>query len=74
MGNQEPVEIVIEAGRTERHYWKDLWRYRELFYFLAWPRALQTDSNRNCLVVLRPFLIYGSVHPNLWEVCQASFR
>jgi len=36
MGNQEPVELVIEAGRTEGHYWKDLWRYRELFYFLAW--------------------------------------
>lgn len=29
-------ELVIEAGRTERHYWKDLWRYRELLYFLAW--------------------------------------
>ena len=28
--------IVIEAGRVERHYWLDLWRYRELFYFLAW--------------------------------------
>ncbi len=29
-------ELVIEAGRIERQYWKDLWRYRELFYFLAW--------------------------------------
>jgi lipopolysaccharide transport system permease protein len=29
-------ELVIEAGRTEHQYWKDLWRYRELFYFLAW--------------------------------------
>jgi lipopolysaccharide transport system permease protein len=29
-------EIVIEAGRTERLYWKDLWSYRELFMFLAW--------------------------------------
>ena len=28
--------LVIEAGRTERHYWRDLWRYRELFFFLAW--------------------------------------
>ena len=28
--------LIIEAGRTERHYWRDLWRYRELFYFLAW--------------------------------------
>ncbi|MEQ8222631.1 MAG: ABC transporter permease [Candidatus Eremiobacterota bacterium] len=32
--------IVIEAGRTEKEYWKDLWRYRELFYFLAWRDIL----------------------------------
>jgi len=32
--------LVIEAGRTERHYWGDLWRYRELFYFLAWRDIL----------------------------------
>lgn len=29
-------QVIIEAGRTERHYWQDLWRYRELFLFLAW--------------------------------------
>jgi lipopolysaccharide transport system permease protein len=29
-------ELVVEAGRIERQYWKDIWRYRELFYFLAW--------------------------------------
>ncbi len=28
--------LVIEAGRAERHYWRDLWRYRELLGFLAW--------------------------------------
>lgn len=28
--------LVLEAGRAERHYWRDLWRYRELFFFLAW--------------------------------------
>src|SRR5207249_4696699 len=28
--------IVIEPGRQERNYWRDLWRYRELFYILAW--------------------------------------
>jgi lipopolysaccharide transport system permease protein len=33
-------ELVIEAGRTERQYWRDLWRYRELFYFLAWRDLL----------------------------------
>ena len=31
----EPV-LVLEAGRAERHYWLDLWRYRELFAILAW--------------------------------------
>ncbi len=33
-------ELVIEAGRIERQYWRDLWRYRELFYFLAWRDLL----------------------------------
>jgi len=33
-------ELVIEAGRIERQYWKDLWRYKELFYFLAWRDLL----------------------------------
>lgn len=32
--------LVIEAGRVERHYWRDLWRYRELFFFLAWRDIL----------------------------------
>lgn len=32
--------LVIEAGRSERRYWQDLWRYRELFYFLAWRDIL----------------------------------
>ena len=33
-------QLIIEAGRTERQYWRDLWRYRELFYFLAWRDML----------------------------------
>lgn len=32
--------ITIKAGCSERHYWKDLWRYRELFFFLAWRDIL----------------------------------
>src|ERR1700745_1558569 len=31
-----PFELVIEPGRAARNYWRDLWRYRELLYFLAW--------------------------------------
>src|SRR5579863_1187975 len=34
------TQLVVEAGRTERQYWRDLWRYRELFYFLAWRDLL----------------------------------
>lgn len=29
-------ETIIEPGRGLKHYWRDLWKYRELFYFLAW--------------------------------------
>ncbi len=32
--------LIIEAGRSENQYWKDIWRYRELFYFLAWRDIL----------------------------------
>lgn len=31
---------TIEAGKSESQYWKDLWSYRELFYFLAWRDIL----------------------------------
>jgi len=34
------AELVLEAGRTERQYWRDLWRYLELLYFLAWRDVL----------------------------------
>ncbi|MFZ4593892.1 MAG: ABC transporter permease [Verrucomicrobiaceae bacterium] len=32
--------LIIEAGRAEAHYWRDLWRFRDLFYFLAWRDLL----------------------------------
>lgn len=28
--------VVLESGNTEKQYWKDLWDFRELFFFLAW--------------------------------------
>jgi lipopolysaccharide transport system permease protein len=40
MNDYKPAELVIEAGRAEKRYWQDLWRYRELFYFLAWRDIL----------------------------------
>jgi lipopolysaccharide transport system permease protein len=51
--------IIIEAGRPERHYWLDLWRYRELFRVLAW-RDLAVRYKQTVIGVLwaliRPFL------------------
>ena len=59
MVNHNSTGLVIEAGRTERQYWKDLWRYRELFYFLAWRDILvrykQTVIGM-AWALIRPFL------------------
>ena len=52
-------ELVIEAGKTGRQYWKDLWNYRELFYFLAWRDILVRYKQTVIGIawaVLRPFL------------------
>jgi lipopolysaccharide transport system permease protein len=52
-------EIFIEPGRTEKNYWKDLWRYRELFYILSW-RDLKVRYKQTFIgiawSVLRPLL------------------
>jgi len=64
-------EIVIEAGRTEKNYWADLWRYRELFLILAW-RDVAVRYKQTIIgvawAIIRPFLtmvvftvIFGSV-------------
>jgi lipopolysaccharide transport system permease protein len=52
-------KLVIEAGRTEQQYWKDLWRYRELFYFLAWRDILvryKQTAIGMAWALIRPFL------------------
>ncbi|HJV37179.1 ABC transporter permease [Geomonas sp.] len=36
----EQQEIIIKPGMGALHYWRDLWRYRELFLFLAWRDIL----------------------------------
>lgn len=35
-----PPVTILEPGLREAAYWRDLWRYRELFYFLAWRDIL----------------------------------
>jgi lipopolysaccharide transport system permease protein len=62
MNNQDavnPQKLVIEAGRSESQYWKDLWRYRELFYFLAWRDILvryKQTAIGIAWALIRPFL------------------
>jgi homopolymeric O-antigen transport system permease protein len=52
-------ELLIEPGRTEKNYWSDLWRYRELFYILAW-RDINVRYKQTAIgviwAILRPFL------------------
>lgn len=51
--------LTIEAGRSEKQYWKDLWKYRELFYFLAWRDILvryKQTAIGLAWALIRPFL------------------
>jgi len=53
------MDLLIEPGRVERNYWRDLWRYRELFYFLAWRDILVRYKQTVIGIawaVIRPFL------------------
>ncbi|MCX5815831.1 MAG: ABC transporter permease [Proteobacteria bacterium] len=55
---QESV-LIIEPGRTEKNYWADLWRYRELFLILAW-RDISVRYKQTIIgilwAIIRPFL------------------
>lgn len=52
-------KIIIEAGRSEKNYWKDIFRYRELFFILAWRdvsvRYKQTAVGA-AWAIMQPFL------------------
>ena len=52
-------DLVIESGTSEKNYWKDLWRFRELFYILSW-RDIKVRYKQTVLgaawSILRPLL------------------
>ena len=52
--------LILEPGRTEKNYWTDIWRYRELFFVLAW-RDISVRYKQTIIgiawAVLRPFLM-----------------
>ena len=55
-----PATLVIEAGHAERQYWRDLWRFRELFYLLAWRDFLiryKQTAVGIAWAVIRPLLM-----------------
>jgi lipopolysaccharide transport system permease protein len=51
--------LILEPGRTEKNYWADLWRYRELFFILAW-RDISVRYKQTIIglawAIIRPFL------------------
>lgn len=51
--------LIIEPGMAARHYWRDLWRYRELFFVLAW-RDIAVRYKQTVIglvwALLQPFL------------------
>src|SRR6185503_19567628 len=53
------MKLILEPGRAEKNYWGDLWRYRELFYILAWRdvavRYKQTVAGA-AWALIQPFL------------------
>jgi lipopolysaccharide transport system permease protein len=53
------METILEAGRAEKNYWRDLWHYRELFQVLAW-RDVSVRYKQTVIGVawalIRPFL------------------
>ena len=57
---REDFDLVIEPSKGFQNYWRDLWRYRELFFFMAW-RDILVRYKQTILgltwSVLRPFLI-----------------
>jgi len=57
--NKSEWDLVIAPGRAEKNYWKDLWRFRELFYILSW-RDIKVRYKQTVLgvawSVIRPVL------------------
>jgi len=53
------MQTILEPGRTEKNYWHDVWRYRELFQVLAW-RDVSVRYKQTAIgaawAILRPFL------------------
>src|SRR5688572_5682866 len=62
------MQLVIEPGRTAAHYWRDLWRYRELMSFLAW-RDIAVRYKQTAIGV-----VWALIRPALTLLVFVAFR
>jgi lipopolysaccharide transport system permease protein len=62
------MELILERGRSERNYWRDLWRFRELFYILAW-RDLTVRYKQTAIGVA-----WALLKPGLTMLVFVAFR
>src|SRR5476651_1012820 len=69
-------ELIISAEREEKNYWKDLWSYRELLYFLAWRDILVRYKQTTVGVawaVIRPIINIAIFSILLQKIAPAPF-
>ncbi len=62
------MKLILEPGRAARNYWRDLWRYRELMYFLAW-RDLAVRYKQTAIGVA-----WALIRPALTMLIFVAFR
>ncbi len=62
------MKLVIEPGLAAKNYWRDIWRYRELMYFLAW-RDLSVRYKQTAIGVA-----WALIRPALTMLVFVAFR
>jgi len=73
----EKFDLILEPGGGIRHYWHDIWKYRELFLFLAWRDILVRYKQTAIGIawsVLRPFLTMVVFHHRVQQTGKITFR
>ena len=62
------MQLILEPGGAAKHYWRDLWRYRDLLYFLAW-RDIAVRYKQTAIGV-----VWALLRPALTMLVFVAFR
>lgn len=62
------MRLLIEPGRAAKNYWRDLWRFRELLYVLAW-RDLSVRYKQTAIGIT-----WALIRPALTMLVFVAFR